>query len=713
MDTKHTENPLLQTWKTKHATPPFTILKPSHFAPAMQQAMRMAKERIAQIMTNSDTPTFLNTIVALEESNSELNRISGILFNLDECDTNDELSDVVMQLTPEITAFENEMWMNEQLFLRVRQVYERYCTGLSCTESLSPEDIQLLRHTYQAFLRNGVNLSEQDKETFRHNSEELAQLEVRFSKNVLADHNAFALNITDEERLSGIPDDVKAAAHEEAQTRGQQGWTLTLAFPVYSPVMQHADNRKLREAMYRAYNTRGNHRNENDNSDVIRRIVWLRHEQARLLGHPDYLSYRLERTMAKTPARLSDFMTQLINAAYPAAQRDLREVLDFINEGNTDSTPIARWDFNYYAEKLKKARYSFDSELLRPYFQLEKVRDGIFALYGKLYGLSFREVKDIETYHPDVKTFEVWDLAENEVDNTPGKEANKASKAETPNINERQRFMGVLYLDMFPRESKRGGAWMTEFRAQKAPDTRPLIQVVCNFTKPVGDKPALLSFNEVETFMHEMGHAMHGMLSDVHYESLSGTNVYRDFVEMPSQLMENWCREPELLNTFARHYLTGDTIPQEYIDKIKASDNYLSGWLCLRQLNLGLTDLFFHTIKEPLSQEESIDSLERKHMIELLPGMECCNTSTAFTHIFCGGYAASYYSYKWSEMLEADIFQRFRERGIFDHANAMLFRRKVLSKGGTVDPDTLFRDFMGRDPDLTAYLKRDGLLTDL
>lgn len=674
--------------------------------------MQMTKERIADIVGNNEAPTFSNTVVALEESSCELNRVCNLLFNLDECDTSDELSKVVMQLAPVLTAFENEVWMDEQLFLRVKRVYEQYCIGHPCDDSLTSEDLQLLRNTYRAFLRNGVNLQEQDKETFRHNSEELSQLEVKFNKNVLEDHNAFALNITDEKQLLGIPDDVKAAAREEAQKRGLTGWTLTLDAPFYRPVMQYAHNRELRETLYRAYNMRGNNRNENDNSDVIRRIVWLRHEQARLLGYPDYLSYRLQRTMAKMPARLSDFLTQLINAAYPAAQRDFQEVLDFIDKEGTSHNSIARWDFSYYAEKLKQERYSFDSELLRPYFQLERVRDGIFELYGKLYGITFREVNDIEVYHPDVKTFEVWDYSGSKAISTPDESTHNTCNVEIQNTQDEPRIVGVLYLDMFPRKSKKGGAWMTEFREQKAPGTRPLVQVVCNFTKPVDGKPSLLSFNEVETFMHEMGHAMHGMLSDVHYESLSGTNVYRDFVEMPSQLMENWCREPEFLNTFAHHYITGKPIPQEYIEKIIASDNYLSGWLCLRQLSLVLTDLFFHTIREPLPQGESIDSLERKHMIELLPEVEGCNTSTAFTHIFCGGYAASYYSYKWSEMLGADIFQRFKERGLFNHDNAMQFRREVLSRGATVEPDILFRNFMARDPDLKEYLKRDGLLTN-
>ncbi len=672
-------NPLLQEWHTPFGTPPFSIIRNEHYLPAIRTAMAMAQEELHRIVENDEAPSFANTIEALEATGRRLNRITSLLFNLDECHTNDELSEIVMTITPELTRFDNQIWMNEALFARVKQVYE--------TEMENPhrtaEQQMLIEKSYKAFVRNGVNLSADDKEEYRRNSEELAQLSVQFNKNVLADDNAFALNVADASRLSGIPDNILAEAHEEATRRGQEGWIFTLAYPIYGPVLQYADDRALREEMYRAYNTRGNRNNEHNNGNIIRRMTALRLRQAQLLGYPDYLSYKLDNTMAKQPAVLNDFMTRLIHAAYPAAERDLRQVQDWL-QAHGDTTLLQRWDFSYYAEKLKQEKYSYDSEALRPYFQLEKVRQGIFDLYGKLYGITFCADNEIEVYHPDVTAYTVHDG---------------------------DKVMGVLYLDMFPRESKRSGAWMTEFRGQCLignEEQRPQIQVVCNFTKPVGDTPSLLTFDEVETFMHEMGHAMHGMLSQVSYESLSGTNVYRDFVEMPSQLMENWCREADFLQTFAQHYKTGETLPADLLDKMRNSDQYLSGWLCLRQLSLGLADLAYHTISQPL--EENIYTFERHHMIELLPGVEGCNTSTAFTHLFSGGYAAGYYSYKWSEMLDADIFDQFRQHGLFNRDYALRFRHEVLSKGGSEDPSTLFRNFVGRDPDLQAYLLRDGLV---
>ncbi len=672
-------NPLLQEWHTPFGTPPFSLIRNEHYLPAIRTAMAMAQEELHRIVENDEAPSFANTIEALEATGRRLNRITSLLFNLDECHTNDELSEIVMTITPELTRFDNQIWMNEALFARVKQVYE--------TEMEPPhrtaEQQMLIEKSYKAFVRNGVNLSADDKEEYRRNSEELAQLSVQFNKNVLADDNAFALNVADASRLSGIPDNILAEAHEEATRRGQEGWTFTLAYPIYGPVLQYADDRALREEMYRAYNTRGNRNNEHNNGNIIRRMTALRLRQAQLLSYPDYLSYKLDNTMAKQPAVLNDFMTRLIHAAYPAAERDLRQVQDWL-QAHGDTTLLQRWDFSYYAEKLKQEKYSYDSEALRPYFQLEKVRQGIFDLYGKLYGITFCADNEIEVYHPDVTAYTVHDD---------------------------DKFMGVLYLDMFPRESKRSGAWMTEFRGQCLignEEQRPQIQVVCNFTKPVGDTPSLLTFDEVETFMHEMGHAMHGMLSQVSYESLSGTNVYRDFVEMPSQLMENWCREADFLQTFAQHYKTGETLPADLLDKMRNSDQYLSGWLCLRQLSLGLADLAYHTISQPL--EEDIYTFERHHMIELLPGVEGCNTSTAFTHLFSGGYAAGYYSYKWSEMLDADIFDQFRQHGLFNRDYALRFRHEVLSKGGSEAPSTLFRNFVGRDPDLQAYLLRDGLV---
>lgn len=673
----HSDNPLLGPWRTPHATPPFALIAQAHFVPAMRAAIASAQTLIRHIADNKEPPTFLNTVAALERAGELPDRIGAVLFNLDECNTDDELSDIVMLLTPELTRFENDVWMNERLFARVEEVYRHLADT-----PLSSEEEQLLKNTRKTFLRSGVQLPPADKETFRSNSEELARLAVLFNKNVLADTKAFALNVTDISQLDGIPADVLTAAGDEARKRGQQGWTLTLDYPVYGPVVDHADSRSLREQMWKAYNSRGNHGDGNDNGNIIRRMTLLRQQQARLLGYDDYLSYRLDDSMAKRPATLSDFMTRMLHAAHPAALRDLQEVQDWM-AAHGNHTPLQHWDFNYYAEKMKQDRYSFDGEQLRPYFQLEKVRQGIFDLYGKLYGVAFLQVHDIDTYRPDVTTFEVRDG---------------------------DRFLGVLYLDMFPRPGKRGGAWMTEFRSQHrttTEDIRPLVQVVCNFTKPVEDKPALLSFGEVHTLMHETGHAMHSLLSDVHYASLSGTNVDRDFVEMPSQLMENWCAEPSFLHTFAHHYQTGEPLPDSLINKLNDSRRYMAGWLCLRQLNLGLVDIAFHTQTKPLTGR--VDAFEHRHMVELLPPVEGCNTSTAFTHIFCGGYSAAYYSYKWSEMLDADIFCQFKEHGLFDRDTALRFRRDVLSQGGTAEPDLLFRRFMGRNPDPHAYLLRDGL----
>ena len=472
-----------------------------------------------------------------------------------------------------------------------------------------------------------------------------------------------------------------AAARAEAQERNMEGWVFTLAYPSFGPFLTYADNRNLREQIWKAYNSRGNRGNKNDNNAIIREMTDLRMQQAQLLGYRTYCEYVLTNRMCQTPVQLDAFFKSLMDAALPFAKKDLEEVSAFAQSLGAE-LPLQRWDFSYYSEKLKKQKYDFDAELLRPYFQLEKVRQGIFDLYGRLYGLTFSEAKNIDVYHPDVKVYEVRDG---------------------------QRFMGILYLDMHPRASKRSGAWMTEFREQSnmnGQQVRPLIQVVCNFSKPVGGKPALLSFDEVETFMHEFGHAMHGMLTDCTYPSLSGTSVKRDFVELPSQVMENWCYESQFLNTFARHYETGDTVPGEYIQKIKAAEKYLAGWLCVRQLSLGLVDKAFHSITQPI--EGPVEEFERQHMVELLPKVEGANTSTAFTHIFAGGYASGYYGYKWAEVLDADVFSKFKQNGIFDKKTAQSFRKEILSKGGTEHPSILFRNFMGRDPNNNALMIRCG-----
>lgn len=674
-------NPLMQDWNTPHQTPPFSQIKTEHYAPAMRAAIKEAEANVNSIVKQKAAPTFENTIVALQKSSERLDRVSGILFNLNECNTNSELQKIVMDLTPELTRYENRVSMNDKLFARVKAVYDQ-----RDNLSLTTEERTLLEDTYKSFVRNGVNLTGNDKKTFAKNSERLAQLSQQMNQNVLADNNEYFLQIQSAADLKGLPPDVVGAAKEEAVERKLDGWVFTLAYPSYGPFMTYCENRDLREQMWRAYNSRGNRGNNNDNNEVIREMTQLRYQQAKLLGYETYSQYVLSNRMCETPQQLGEFLTQLVDAARPYAIKDLKAVSKYA-ESHGAAMPLQRWDFSYWSEKLKQEKYDFDAEQLRPYFQLEKVRQGIFDLYGRLYGLTFKEATNIEVYHPDVKVYEVMDGS---------------------------RFMGVLYLDMHPRASKRSGAWMTEFRGQSnmnGNQIRPLIQVVCNFSKPVGNKPALLSFDEVETFMHEFGHAMHGMLSDCTYPGTSGTNVKRDFVELPSQVMENWCYEPQFLNTFAKHYQTNDTIPGEYIQKIKAAEKYLSGWLCLRQLNLGLVDFCFHSIQEPIT--EPIEDFERKHMIEFLPEVKGTNTSTAFTHIFAGGYASGYYGYKWAEVLDADAFSKFKQNGIFDKKTAEAFRREVLSKGGSEHPAVLFRNFMGRDPQIDALLMRSGFIEDI
>lgn len=671
-----TDNPLLNAWNTPHQTPPFSQIRHEHYAPAIRTAIKEAESNIAGIVKQKEPATFENTIVALQTASELLDRASSVLFNLNECNTDSELQRIVMELTPELTRYENAVSMNEHLFARVKTVYEQ-----RDKLPLTTEQRTLLEDTYNGFVRNGVNLSGKDKKVFARNSERLAELSQKMNQNVLADNNDFVLHITKERDLNGLPENVIAAAAQEASERGLDGWVFTLAYPSFGPFITYADNRDLREKIWRAYNSRGNRGNENDNNEIIREMTALRYQQAQMLGFENYCAYVLSNRMCKTPAQLSTFFNQLLDASMPYAVQDLKDVSSYASR-NGAKLPLQRWDFSYWSEKMKQGKYDFDEELLRPYFQLENVRQGIFDLYGRLYGLTFKEAKDIDIYHPDVNVYEVFDG---------------------------NRFMAVLYLDMHPRASKRSGAWMTEFRGQSninGNEIRPLVQVVCNFSKPVGDKPALLSFDEVETFMHEFGHAMHGIASDCTYPGVSGTSVKRDFVELPSQVMENWCYEPEFLNTFARHYQTGATIPMEYIQKIKSTEKYLAGWLCIRQLSLGLVDFGFHTITSPI--EGPIENFERLHMKELLPAIEGTNTSTAFTHIFAGGYAAGYYGYKWAEVLDADVFSRFKQNGIFDKATAAAFRNEILSKGGTEHPSVLFSNFIGRAPKIDALLQRCG-----
>lgn len=675
-------NILLQEWDL----PPFDQIKIEDYEPAVRAAIDEAERNVEAIAANPAPPTFENTVEALEVASRRLDRVSAVMLNLNECCTNEQLQQVVMRMEPLMTRFSMQVVTDRRLYERVKKVAD------SDWKADSVEQETLLQNTLKSFVRHGVALPDEERERFKLGAEELSELQVRFGQNALADLNDWSLHLSDPADLDGLPQSVRDAAHEEALQRGLEGWLFTLAAPSYLPFMTYSARRDLRECMYRAYGSIGGRGNANDNNQLIRRIVGLRAEQARLLGYHTYCDYVLEDRMVLSLPNLRRFMQQLHDAVRPAAEKDLEAVAHAASgvarkPGEQPSQPIMPWDLSYYSEKLKQQRYAFDSEALRPYFPLEAVRDGIFALYGRLYGLRFVQDRSIPVYHPDVQVYRV-------------------SRHNTE--------LGILYLDMHPRPSKRSGAWMTEFRGQYGA-VRPQIQVVCNFSKPTADTPSLLRFSEVETFMHEMGHAMHGMLSDVHYESLSGTNVKRDFVEMPSQVMENWCYEPDFLATFARHWQSGEPLPTEYIDKIRAAQNHMAGWLCLRQLNLGMTDIAFHTSDWSDKSDASnfkAEEVETAAMDNLLPRVAGCCTATNFSHIFGGGYASGYYGYKWAEVLDADIFSRFKADGIFNADTAEAFRREVLSRGGSVHPAILFRNFMGRDPDQQALLRRMALLTN-
>ena len=671
-------NALLQDWEY----PPFDQIKTEDFEPAILAALEEAERNVEAIATSEEAPTFENTVEALETASRRLDRISAVMMNLNECCTSKELQEVVINLEPLMTRFSMKVVTDERLYERVKN-YELRVKS-STDAGISTEQKTLLENTLKSFRRHGVALPPEERELYKKNEEELSELKLRFSQNALADLNDWTLHLTDEADLVGLPESVRTAAREEATNHGLEGCLFTLAAPSYLPFMTFSDRRDLREKMYRAYGSIGGRGNDHDNNEVIRRIVELRAEQAHLLGYDTYCDYVLEDRMVQSLPNLRRFMQELKEAVLPAAKKDLAEMT-----GISENSGVMPWDISYLSEKLKQQRYAFDSEVLRPYFPLDAVREGIFSLYGRLYGLRFEPAPEVPIYHEDVKVFRVSQLP----------------TIHYPVPTE----LGILYLDMHPRSSKRSGAWMTEFRGQYG-NVRPQIQVVCNFSKPTADTPSLLRFSEVETFMHEMGHAMHGMLSNVQYESLSGTNVKRDFVEMPSQVMENWCYEPEFLNTFARHYQTGESLPTEFIDKIRAAQNHLAGWLCLRQLNLGFTDIAFHTLPTTHYPLPTAEAIEASAMTNLVPRVPGCCTATNFSHIFGGGYASGYYGYKWAEVLDADIFSRFKADGIFNQETATSFRHEILSRGGTEHPAVLFRNFMGREPDNKALLRRMGLL---
>lgn len=673
-------NPLLENFHTPHHTPPFNEIRTEHYEPAFDEAIRIAREEILAIATSSTPPDFDHTIAALDNAGEKLGEISSLFFNLNSACTSGEMQQIAQHISPKLTEYSNSIYMNRQLFEKVKQVYDNK-THLT----LTPEQTTLLEETWKAFIKGGANLEGEVKKRFQEISIELSGLRLKFDENMLAETNAWELHITDKRELCGLPESLLETAAQAALEKEKEGWIFTLHAPSYIPFMKYAGNRLLRERFYKAYTSRCNKDNVHNNNDIIRKIVGLRYEKAKILGYNNYAAYALADRMAKNPTAVNSFLGRLLNASHPFALKEQKEVEDFARRsGFTEE--LQRWDWTYYSNQLKQEKYALEDEMLRPYFKLENVQKGIFGLATTLYGIHFKEVDGIPKYHEDVKTYEVYD--------------------------EDGSFLAVLYTDFFPRESKGGGAWMTEYRTQRikaGKDLRPIVSIVMNFTKPTESKPSLLTFDEVTTFLHEFGHALHGMLSKNTYNSTAGTNVYRDFVELPSQLMENWALEKEWLDQWAVHYESGVAIPQEYIVKIRNAANFQSGYQSDRQLSFGLVDMAWHTLTEEIP--ENISAFEQQAMgkTEIFPPIEGSCFSSAFSHIFGGGYAAGYYSYKWAEVLDADAFFVFKQKGIFDRATATSFRKNILEKGGSEHPMTLYVRFRGQEPDINALLERSGL----
>jgi peptidyl-dipeptidase Dcp len=673
-------NPLLQEWDTPFGAPPFDRITIPLFRPAIEEAIKIASAEIESIADSTDIPCFENVIAALDRTGGKLGDISSILFNLNSAETSSEMQAVAQEVSPLLARFSNDITLNKELFQKVKSVYDS-----RESISMTREHMMLLEKNYRNFILGGASLDEGKKSRFREISEELSQLQIKFEENVLEDTNAFELHITDKKDLSGLPEGIIEMAELEAKNRNKDGWVITLHAPSYIPFMKYSDNRMLREKLLRAYGSRSFHNDGHDNRELASRIANLRLEMAILLGFKNFAELALVDRMAESAEKAGTFLDELHAASKPAAIRDFEKLKKFAAENGFSGEP-ERWDWAYYSEKLQKAEFDIDDEVLRPYFVLENAERGIFSLAETLYGIKFIPNPPIPVYHPEVKTWEVVDS-----DGT---------------------FLAILYIDYFPRPGKNGGAWMTSFREQRVQDgndIRPLISIVANFTRPSETKPSLLTFNEVTTFLHEFGHSLHGMLTKCTYESLSGTSVARDFVELPSQLMENFAFEKEWLTSWARHYITDEIIPEQLIAKIKASSTFNEGYACNRQLGFGFLDMAWHTIAAPFKISLPDFEAEALAKTELFPLVDGLNTSVSFTHIFGGGYAAGYYGYKWAEVLDADAFDYFKETGIFNKTTAASFRKNILEKGNTDKPMVLYKAFRGKEPSIEAFLKRSGL----
>lgn len=671
-------NPFFKAYNTPFDTPPFDKIKPEHYEPAFEKGIKELQDEVLQIANNPAAPTFENTIVALERSGRLLDRVSSAFFNVLNALSTDEMMEISQRVSPKLSESSNNIYLNEALFARVKSIYDQ-----KDKLNLSIEDKRLLEKTYESFQKKGATLDKAGKEKYRSLSTELSLLSLQFGQNALKDKNRFEYLITNEADLAGLPESVREAAKTMAREKGKEGWLFDLSSPSYVPFMRYADNRELREMMYKANLSIGNKGDEFDNKEIVRKIVNVRLEIAKLMGNRNYAEYRLQNTMAKNQENVYKLLNELLSAYKPVAEADYKEVEAFAG----GLSPIMPWDWSYYAEKLKDSKFNVNDEMTRPYFELGNVTKAVFGLATRLYGITFKENKDIPVYHPEVTAYEVYD--------------------------EDGTFLSVLYTDFHPRAGKRSGAWMNDMKSQykeaDGKDSRPQIIIVMNFTRPTDTKPSLLTYDEVNTFLHEFGHALHGMLAESTYASLSGTNVSRDFVELPSQIMENWLEEKEFLDIIAVHYKTGEKIPAQLIDNLLDAANFNAGYLCLRQLSFGLLDMGWHTITEPYEGDVMAFEKQAWAPAMVLPEVPGTLMSTNFSHLFSGGYAAGYYGYKWAEVLDADAFAAFKAAGIFNKDVARSFRQNILSKGDTEDPAILYKRFRGQDPTIDALLERNGI----
>ena len=674
------KNPLLTESTAPFGAPEFDKIENEHYLPAFEQGIAEAKAEIDAIVANQEEPTFENTIEAMEYAGQTLSKVASIFYAVMEAHTDETKQQIAEQISPMLTEYSMYVSLNNDLFQRVKAVYEK-----RNELGLAQDQMTLLEDNYKGFVRGGANLSDDDKALYSKWSEELSLATLAFGKNVLAATNAYTLHITDSTQLAGLPEYVKTMGAETAAEKGLEGWAYTLDYPSFGPFMKYSTVRDLRKDMWLAYNTRATE-GENDNSEIVKNIIDLRIKIANILGYETYADYALEERMAKNRQTVNEFVKNLLEPSLKYAKKDVADVLAYAKKNGFEGKELMPWDFSFWSERYQEAEYSLNAEELKPYFQLESCIDAVFGLATRLYGITFKELDNVPVYHKDVKVYEVLD--------TDGS------------------HLALFYADFFPRASKRGGAWMTEFRGQKIEngvEYRPFISIVCNFTKPTADAPSLITHDELTTFLHEFGHALHGIMAQGRYPSLTGTNVSRDFVELPSQIMENWAFEPEYLNSFAKHYQTGEPIPADLIEKIVAAKNYLAGYAQVRQLHFGYLDMAWHTLTS-LPSENAVD-FEQNTLApySVMPAVEGAAFSTSFSHIFSGGYSAGYYSYKWAEVLEADAFSLFKEKGIFNTDVAASFRKNILEKGGAEDEAVIYRNFRGRDPQPEALMEKLGL----